>query len=140
MFWTVEEYLEIVVGLFRYKLLGWPGSVKFANLSDIRGGQATLDRLSHLWRTGRMRFVKLTDEEYAQFRRCPFQFAPAPECAHAKPRKTRSHLGRRMRPRRTAHGNVLTGPKTPVEVPDEEDISDADDFLPGGSAYKPASC
>ncbi|KAI0703136.1 hypothetical protein C8Q76DRAFT_801981 [Earliella scabrosa] len=56
MYWTLEEYLEIVVGVYRYKLVGWPRRVRFANLSDIPGGQSILSYLLTRSKSARMRF------------------------------------------------------------------------------------
>ena len=142
MYWTLEEYLEIVVGEFRYKLVGWPAHILFANLSDIPGGERTLSYLLSLWKSGKMRFEPLADEElHLSGAALEAKLAPAPNCAHSKRRTPRAHLGRRLRPRRGPGGHIRSGPKTPVEVPElEDDIEDADDLLPGGCAYTPASC
>ena len=142
MYWTLDEYLEIVVGEYRYKLVGWPRHVRFANLSDIPGGASTLSYLLSRWKSGKMRFEPLADDElHMRSAELEARLAPADECARSKRRTPRAHLGRRLRPRRGPRGNILAGPKTPVEVPDlEDDIEDADDLLPGGCAYTPASC
>ena len=141
MFWTFEEYVEIVVGEYHYKLVGWPRDTRFANLSDVRGGEMTMAYLLRLWKTKKMRFVALTDDEHRLLATDPEYFKPAPDCAHSKRRTPRADTGKRRKARRNPKGTVLGGPKTPVEVPesDEDPILDADDLLPGGCAYVPSS-
>ncbi len=130
MSWTLEEYLVNVVGGCNQKVDGWPEHITFQNLSDIKGkgGTAQITYLLHLWETGKMRFVQLTDDERKLYRADPTQFAPAPNCAHSKARRTRPDLGTRRKARRDPRGTLLYGPpKSAVEIEDS-DIEDADVF------------
>ncbi len=125
MFWTLEDYLDVVCGQYGYKLVGWPQHVTFANLSRIRGGVDRLSHLLRLWETGRMRFVPLTDDEHHLLRTDAERLAPAPVelCARSTSRSIRRDCGERRKPKRLPNGRVVDGPKTPVRVPesDEED-------------------
>lgn len=127
MSWTVDEYLVNVIGGCNYKLEGWPPHITFQNLSDIKGkgGTTQIAYLLHLWEKGKMRFVQLTDDERKLYRADPMQFAPAPDCVHSTPRRTRPDLGTRRKARRSPKGTLLYGPpKSAAEIV-ESDVEDS---------------
>lgn len=116
MFWTLEEYHEVVICIYGYQLVGWPSHLKFSNLSVIEGGTRSLRLLRTLWEAGKLKFVKLSEPEQVLAPAHPEMFMPAPRGAHLKKRVPHSNTGAVVRPRYQRNGALKTGPKTPVCV------------------------
>ena len=117
MWWTLEDYNNIVVCYYGYQLVGWLRGLRFCNLSVVKGGTATLRRLRQLWDSKEMRFEPLTENDRHLAAGHPELFAPARECAHArKSTAPRAHTGTFIRPRRTRDGKLKLGPKTPKYI------------------------
>ncbi|KAI1783734.1 hypothetical protein LXA43DRAFT_902946 [Ganoderma leucocontextum] len=126
MYWTLEDYIESVVLQHGVKLIGWPPDIPFQNLSNIRGGAPVLTHLEHLWESGILKFVRITEDERLAASLNAKHLAPAPKCAHRKCPGGREDIGRgRYRYRTNPYGLPLrhpkTGPKTPKYVPAEWD-------------------
>ena len=56
MHYTADNYLEKVVMGLRTELVGWPVGIPFGNVSDLKGGNAVVERLLRELRSGRMYF------------------------------------------------------------------------------------
>ncbi|KAM5533040.1 hypothetical protein V8D89_013284 [Ganoderma adspersum] len=55
--YSKEKYARIVVWCLRLLLDGWPAHIPFTNLSDIKGGIASLRLLRDLLRDGTLKFI-----------------------------------------------------------------------------------
>ena len=126
MFWTLEDYIKSVVLQHGYKLVGWPRDVPFMNLSDVHGGVSMLISLEHLWDSGDIKFVPITEDERIAASSDAKRLAPARHCAHRKRPGGREDIGRaRYRYKTNPHNLPLRrpkkGPKTPKRVPDDWD-------------------
>ncbi|OBZ70743.1 hypothetical protein A0H81_09266 [Grifola frondosa] len=128
MYWTPHAYRKYVVQRHRVKLVGWPKSLRFCNLSFVRGGNNTLRLLYNLWTDGTMRFERLSGNEQHEDLEMPgdpLQYAAAQP--HPAIRMQRSDVGKhRMRPITNPLGLPLrrmrlTGAKSLPMVPDEWD-------------------
>ncbi|PIL28558.1 hypothetical protein GSI_08599 [Ganoderma sinense ZZ0214-1] len=60
--YSKEKYARTVVWCLRVLLDGWPWHIPFANLSDIKGGAATLRLLVDLLRDGTLRFIPAPED------------------------------------------------------------------------------
>ena len=123
MFWTLEDYIESVVLQHGYKLVGWPRGVPFKNLSDVHGGMSMLTHLEHLWGSGDLKFVPITEGERLAASIDPNRLAPASNCARRKRPGGREDIGRaRYRYKTNPYNHPLrhpkNGPKTPKSVPE----------------------
>ena len=126
MYWTLEDYIESVVLQHGLKLVGWPPDIPFQNLSNIRGGVSTLTHLEHLWESGILRFVRITEDERMAASLNAKHLAPAPKCAQRKRPGGREDIGHgryryKTNPYNLALRHPKTGPKTPKYVPPEWD-------------------
>ena len=122
MKYTLEDYIESVVEPTKHKLDGWPDWLKFTNLSNLPGGQATLNRLTELWDNGTLAFVPVTDAELQMARVSPERLAPAPVCERRQPHSGRDDLGKARRRYKTnpPRRHPKNGPKTKKWVEDSD--------------------
>ncbi|OBZ65504.1 hypothetical protein A0H81_14642 [Grifola frondosa] len=137
MYWTPHAYRTYVVQRHRIKLVGWPKSVRFRNLSFVRGGINPIRLLFDLWKDGVMHFERLSEHESPEDLEMP---GDRLEDGAQPPRRNvirtqRSDVGKhRMRPITNPLGLPLrrmrlTGAKSLPMVPDEwdEEIEDFTD-------------
>ncbi|TFY51490.1 hypothetical protein EVJ58_g10537 [Rhodofomes roseus] len=115
MRYNVHDFWANVVRRLGYKLVGWPESIPFTNLSNLKGGRRPIEELLHLWNNGTLTFVPIN--------------SPA-EVTALKPRTIRQRAARRDlkshrkqltasgRPRRCHHRGAIT-PLTVSEDIDE---------------------
>lgn len=77
MAYTIKRYSARVVLRYRAKLVGWPDDIIFDDLSRITGRER-ISRLLELWKSGAMRFVRITDPvELDAARKNPMSVTPA---------------------------------------------------------------
>ena len=65
MGWSRKAYMKNVVQRYRVRIEGWPrGEVPFRNLSDV-SNLPKLELLLRGWKEGTIRFVPITEAQYA---------------------------------------------------------------------------
>ncbi|KAI0373525.1 hypothetical protein BV20DRAFT_989321 [Pilatotrama ljubarskyi] len=66
MSWSRKSYMKNVVMRYRVRIEGWPlAEVPFRNLSDVPN-LGKLELLLQGWRSGTIRFSRITEEEYRE--------------------------------------------------------------------------
>ncbi|KAL1948144.1 hypothetical protein VTO73DRAFT_12219 [Trametes versicolor] len=146
MKYTGVEYANGVVVRGRHRLVGWPNGdgkddegIPFANLSDIPGGKAVMQRLLDLWASGELRFEPVDDEYIDLAKRNPKAVLPGKPLERPAPRcwsrLSRDDIGK-ARGRAASGINPKTGkpyrrrkdgPKTPKVILDS-DIDELDEI------------
>ena len=115
--------MKDVVNRYRVRIEGWPlADVPFKNLSDVHGGMSMLTHLEHLWGSGDLKFVPVTEGERLAASIDPNRLAPASNCARRKRPGGREDIGRARYRYKTNPNNLplrrpKNGPKTPKDVP-----------------------
>lgn len=90
MRYTEHDFWQHVTEKHSYKLVGWPSSIPFANLSTLKGGRGPIDTLIHLWDKGTLTFVRVNSpEEILALKPCTGQ-RRASRCDLGTHRKARS--------------------------------------------------
>lgn len=59
MRYNMHDFWHHVVHKHRYTLVGWPATIPFTNLSNLRGGRGPIDELLHLWSKGLLTFIRV---------------------------------------------------------------------------------
>ncbi|GBE86740.1 predicted protein [Sparassis crispa] len=124
MFWTAREFYRFVAVRHSVLLDGWPDDVLFANLSTVRGGIRTLDRLLDLWNEGTLCFRRISDSEVLALN----EASAAPGRYVERPRRTagrpdiKKHRRRPItNPLGLPRAKEKRGPKSPEFVVDSDD-------------------
>ncbi|KAM5530000.1 hypothetical protein V8D89_016333 [Ganoderma adspersum] len=76
--WTEEGYLNVLVFDYHCGIENWPGRWPFQNLSWLKGGCEPLREIRDSLLAGKLRIVRLTDEQLAEARANPKSFLPNP--------------------------------------------------------------
>ncbi|KAH9834177.1 uncharacterized protein C8Q71DRAFT_859832 [Rhodofomes roseus] len=117
MRYNEHDFWANIVCRLGYKLVGWPDSILFTNLSNVKGGRRPIEELLQLWNNGTLTFVPID--------------SPA-ELAALKPQTVRKRAARRDL---KSHRKVLTasgkprcchhrGAITPLTI--DEDVEDSE--------------
>ncbi|KAH9926187.1 uncharacterized protein B0H18DRAFT_1006863 [Fomitopsis serialis] len=85
MRYNEHDFWEHVVRRLHYKLVGWPPSTPFTNLSNLKGGRRPVEELLQLWSKGTLTFMHRAC-------RCDLKSHRNPLTASGKPRRCR-HRG-----------------------------------------------
>ncbi|RPD78495.1 hypothetical protein L226DRAFT_543813 [Lentinus tigrinus ALCF2SS1-7] len=81
MGWSRKAYMKNVVQRYRVRIEGWPlGEVPFRNLSDV-SNLPKLELLLRGWKEGSIRFVPISEAQYAAMVADPSPWIGAPEGA-----------------------------------------------------------
>lgn len=110
-----QNYLEEIVLKHHLQLIGWPKGIPFANVSDLTGGIAVVERLVWELESGCLRFRPVLPAYAARLWVCrvtPGHCPPGPVWLGRSDIK--KHRVRTV----TVACHVLTGPKTPAIVSD----------------------
>ncbi|KAI1782765.1 hypothetical protein LXA43DRAFT_1049635 [Ganoderma leucocontextum] len=78
MHWTEDGFLNVVVFEYHCGVEAWPRRWPFRNLSKLKGGCTPLREIRDALVSGKLRIVKLTDEQLAEARANPKSFLPNP--------------------------------------------------------------
>ena len=65
MRYNVHDFWRHVICKHGYKLIGWPTSIPFTNLSNLRGGRGPIEELLELWNKGVLAFVRVQSRDEA---------------------------------------------------------------------------
>lgn len=79
MSYKADTYARLVVVRYKVKLVGWPKTIPFVNLSDILGGTRVLTQLQAAWDIGSLRFEPASPGDLANAMRDPASVHPNPE-------------------------------------------------------------
>ncbi|EPS92631.1 hypothetical protein FOMPIDRAFT_1092168, partial [Fomitopsis schrenkii] len=60
-----HDFWRHVVRKYGYRLAGWPTSIPFTNLSNLRGGRGPIEELLHMWKTEVLTFVRVNSLDEA---------------------------------------------------------------------------
>ncbi|KAH9923036.1 uncharacterized protein B0H18DRAFT_1015771 [Fomitopsis serialis] len=127
MRYNEHDFWKHVIKRFRYKLVGWPESIPFKDLSEVKGGQGPVAELLHLWYKGKLAFVRVES---------------ASEVAALKPQTVRTRASRcdlkshwsqltaSGKPRRCHHRGAIT-PLTVTEDVDARVDAEVDAMVEG---------
>ncbi|KAI0629958.1 hypothetical protein C8Q77DRAFT_279881 [Trametes polyzona] len=139
MHWTVRGYFRKIYVEYGLELIGWPGDLPFADLSDPGlTGFGPISRLFVLWETGELRFVPAPLSRAERERRDPLDVAPCRINGGLPPSLGRSDLKKRRERKkvdveRFPPRYVRNGPKSAEWVTEEAEAraeQDPDDSDP----------
>ncbi|OJT08903.1 hypothetical protein TRAPUB_197 [Trametes pubescens] len=130
LWYTIEDYAETNVIGYGYKIVGWPESIPFRNLSYV-GGCKVLSELITLWKEDKIKFVSATPVDKLMASLDPTLVAPGKGFVHRKQSGGRNDIGRsRYRWKTMPEGGALRrpkdGPKTPKIVESEDEDGKAE--------------
>lgn len=90
MRYNEHDFWYHVVRKYGYSLAGWPASVPFTNLSNLKGGRGAIEMLLHLWNKGVLTFVRVQSLDDALAMRPRMERKCAARCDLGTHRKARS--------------------------------------------------
>lgn len=117
-----HAFWHYIVRKHGYKLAGWPASIPFTNLSNLRGGRGPIDELLHLWNEGILTFVRVKSLDEA--------LALRPHTD--KKRGSRCDLGTHRKARSCHHRGAITPATILAEVDLRMDAEAAEFERKGG--------
>ena len=125
MHYTADNYLEKVVMGLRTELVGWPAGIPFGNVSDLKGGNAVVERLLRELRSGRMYFRRVSTR---RARKISTRRITPEMCLPTLPRRGRSDV--KVHCLRTVKMALwpLTGPKTPATIEETDSESEGSEY------------
>lgn len=90
MRYNEHDFWHHVVHKHGYKLVGWPATIPFTNLSNLKGGRHPIDELLGLWNKGILTFVRVHSLEEALSLKPRKERKRAARCDLGTHRKSRS--------------------------------------------------
>ena len=90
MRYNAHDFWKHIIRKHGYKLAGWPASIPFTNLSNLKGGRHPIDELLQLWSKGKLTFVRVKSLDEALALRPRTERKRAARCDLGTHRKARS--------------------------------------------------
>ncbi|KAI0363289.1 hypothetical protein BV20DRAFT_974382 [Pilatotrama ljubarskyi] len=114
MSWAPKKYAKLVVIRYGYKLVGWPTSIPFVNLSSLAGGVLPLLKLRSAWDAGSLRFEPAARDDLARAAYDPDSILPHPRSSpsHAVVSTAHDSLSRSPKPDTMAVAPLVLHPRT----------------------------
>ena len=90
MRYNVHDFWHHVIRKHGYTLVGWPATIPFTNLSNLKGGRRPIDELLQLWNKGSLTFVRVKSLDEALALKPRTERKRAARCDLGTHRKSRS--------------------------------------------------